>query len=121
MKVYPTRSKAMPMERVRTAEAISKPEFHTRLRAWVHNTEDSAVGPPDVPGVTPWVYVTDGRARYEFHADVQRDAVEGYLRLVDLHGDDLEWTVVENQRGRPNAVAYGPRQERVTPFYLYLT
>jgi hypothetical protein len=58
---------------------------------------------------------------HEFHADVRRDAVEGYLRLVDLYGDDLEWTVVENQRGRPNAVAYGPRQERVTPFYLYLT
>jgi len=110
----------VPMQRVRTAEAITKPEFHSRLRAWLRDTDEATIGPPDVPGVSPWVYIHDGGTRYEFHADVKREPVERYLQLVDRYGDELAWTIVANQRGKENAVAYGPDKERFTPFYLYL-
>jgi hypothetical protein len=75
---------------------------------------------PEVPGVTPWIYVQEGKDLYIRHADVSHEAVRRYLDLVDQYGDGLEWTIVTNQRGRKNAVAYGPNRERVTPFYLYL-
>jgi hypothetical protein len=110
----------MPMQQVRTAGAITKPEFHARLRAWLQETDEATIGPSDIPGVSPWVYVQDGGSRYEFHADVKREAVERYLQLVDRYGDGLEWSIVSNQRGKQNDVAYGPDQERVTPLYLYL-
>ena len=107
----------MPMERVRRGEAIPKTEFHARLRKWLKNTDEVRIGPDDVPGVTPWIYVRE-RNIYEFHADVKRDAAERYLLLVDRFGDDLEWTIVANERGNENAVAYGPEHERLIPFYL---
>jgi hypothetical protein len=64
--------------------------------------------------------VQEGKDLYIRHADVSHEAVRRYLDLVDQYGDGLEWTIVNNQRGRKNAVAYGPNRERVTPFYLYL-
>jgi hypothetical protein len=42
---------------------------------------------------------------------------------VDRFGDELAWTIVQNQNRKSrkmNAVAYGPEQERVRRFYLYL-
>lgn len=110
----------MPIKRVSLDDAISKSEFHSRLRAWLHDTGDAIVGEPDVPGVTAWVHVLDGSSRYRLHADTRRKAVDDYLRLVAPHGDDLKWTVVASKRGRINAVAYGPERKRLVPFYLYL-
>src|SRR6266536_3410786 len=100
----------MPMKRVRKAEAITKPEFHKRLRAWLADTNEATIGPPEpeVPGVVPWVHVHDGGAVYMLHADVKREAVGRYLHLVERHGDQLGWTIVANQRGKKNAVVYGP-------------
>ena len=44
----------------------------------------------------------------------------GHLQLVDRYGDSLEWTVVPNQRGRRNAIVYGPDRIRLVSFYFYL-
>jgi hypothetical protein len=109
----------MPMQQVKSTEAITKPEFHKRLRAWFRDTDEVIIGPPNTVGVAAWVYVQDGDARYKLHADVKREAVGQYLGLVDRYGDEIEWTVVENEKGNMNAVAYGPEQVRITPFYLY--
>jgi uncharacterized ferritin-like protein (DUF455 family) len=110
----------MPMNQVRLGDSISKRAFHSRLRAWLHDTDDEIVGDPDVIGMTAWVHVRDGHSWYRLHADTRREAVADYLRLVDKYGDDIEWSIVANQRGRKNAVAYGPERVRRVPFYLYL-
>lgn len=110
----------MSMDQVSRADAISKPAFHARLRAWLSGTDESIVGSPDVPGLSAWVYVHDGGNLYKLHADAKRAAVSEYLSLVDQLGDGLAWTIVPNERGNMNAVAYGPAKTRIVPFYFYL-
>jgi hypothetical protein len=109
------------MDRVHLSEAISKPEFHRRLRMWLAGTNDATIGPQDIDERTAWVHVQDGNSRYKLHADAHREAITAYLALVDQYGDDVEWTVIANQRGRENAVAFGPDRVRPAPLlYLYL-
>src|SRR5688572_14375422 len=119
----------MTLERVRRGEAIDRKLFHQRLRQWVTSTSsaedtDPMVGPVGEDGVkgnTCWVHVRDDAGNvYGLHADVRRSSVSKYLDLVEQIGDALTWTVVLNQRGNLNAVAYGPDAVRLTPFYLYL-
>jgi hypothetical protein len=38
----------MPLDRVRLSNAISKREFHSRLRAWLTGTAEEIIGAPDV-------------------------------------------------------------------------
>ena len=111
----------MPVERVRRDEALSKGEFHRRLRSWLQDTDDAIVGPDNVPGVRAWVYVRDGSSLFELHADTARVAVRDYLGLVDLHGDNLQWAITASDRGNMTAVLYGPKHLRLKPFYLYAT
>src|SRR5437016_3561935 len=54
----------VPMQRVGSADAINKAEFHSRLRAWLGGTNEVIVGSSDAAGVTPWVYVQDGGWRF---------------------------------------------------------
>ena len=110
----------MPMNKVPRSEPISKAVFHQRLREWVEAGNEKCIGDPDVPGVTPWLMVTEGDHRFRLHADTAREGVVDYLRLVTQFGDTLAWTVVPNQRGHENAVAFGPDAERPRHFYLYL-
>ena len=84
------------------------------------STKDEIVGAPASAGVATWVYVSDGGLTYGLHADASRAAVARYLELVDTNGEDLEWTPVPNQRGKLNAIAYGPEKLRLTAFYFYL-
>jgi hypothetical protein len=111
----------MFMEKVSRTHPLSKPELHGRLKQWLRDNNDKRVGDPDVVGVAAWIHVRDGQMIYRLHADASREAVSEYLRLVERYGDDLEWTVVPNKRGRNNAVAYGPDRIRLVPFYLYAT
>jgi hypothetical protein len=107
----------MPMQRVPSAHAISRREFHALLRAWLRDTTDTAIGPPDVPGWTRWVHVWASPTLFALLAETPRAATESYLRLVDRHGDDLSWAVVEVEDGG-TAVAFGPDGERVPGFSL---
>ena len=109
----------MPMEQVRRDSAITKAVFHQRLRDWLENSEDAVVGPEGVDGRTNWVFVRDGVNVFSLHADTRRSAVDEYLQMVTLHGDDLRWEIVTSQRGNETAVAYGPEPVRHISFYLY--
>jgi hypothetical protein len=109
------------MERVRLSEAISKVELHRRFREWLAATNDRYIGPAGEDERTAWVHVRDGERRFKLHSDTNRPAVEEYLKLVGVHGDDIEWQVVENRRGNMNAVAFGPDATRLdSTLYLYL-
>lgn len=110
----------MPLPRKGRNDPLTKAALHKRLRRWLSTTDEAIVGDPDVQGRTPWVYVRDGDRLFRLHADAGREAVRAYLAFVEEHGDAIEWTVVPNARGNPNAVAHGPDRERLTPFYLYL-
>ena len=106
------------MERVMRADALTKGEFHERLRSWFHNTDDHVIK-ADVLGPTAWVHVRDGSEIFILHADTPRHAVDRYLRLVSRYGDEMEWQVATSQRGKPTAVVFGPDRIRDTSFYLY--
>jgi hypothetical protein len=110
----------MPIERVGRDQAISKGQFHSRLRDWLDSTSDAVVGPEGVHGRTSWIHVRDGSTMFVFHADTPREAVTFYLHLVELHGDDLAWEIAPSQRGNMTAVVYGPENVRHKPFYLYV-
>ena len=112
--------RAMPMEQVRRPHALSKTEFHSRLREWLNSTDDAIIGPEGLHGQTVWIYVHDGPNMFGLHADTKREAVDAYLRIVAQQGNDLQWEVAESQRGNPTAVVYGPNKHRHKPFYLYL-
>jgi hypothetical protein len=110
----------VPLEQVRRSQAISKSEFHARLRIWLADTHDIAVGPEEISYKgAGWVYVRDGSDIFVLHADTPREAVYNYLQLVGRYGDDLRWEVAESRRHKMTAVVYGPENMRLTPFYLY--
>jgi hypothetical protein len=110
----------MPMPRTDRGHALPRVVFHAQLREWLATTSEAIVGSEHVDGRTVWVHVRDGHQSFGLHADTRRAAVERYLQLVSLHGDDLEWTVVPSQRGNMTAVAYGPERLRHKAFYLYV-
>jgi hypothetical protein len=107
------------MEQVRRDQALSKSEFYRRLRDWLASTTDELVGPEGIDGRSSWVYVHDGSDMFLLHADTRRDAVDRYLQMVALYGNDLRWEITESQRGKMTAVVYGPEKLRHKPFYLY--
>ena len=109
------------MKQVHPHEALSKSEFHSRLRDWLKNTDDESIGPEGLDGRTFWIYVHDGSNTFGLHVDTSRKAVETYLQLVAQHGDDLQWEIAESQRSKPTAVVYGPNKHRHKPFYLYVS
>jgi len=110
----------MPLDQAPRSHAVSRAEFHRRLRSWLDDTDESIVGPNDVPGVTPWLHVRDNDRLFALHADTTRDAVRRYMDLVSLHGDELKWEVTTSRRGNPTALLYGPQGVRHTPFYFYV-
>jgi hypothetical protein len=109
----------MPLEQVPRDRALSKTEFHRRLRNWIESTDDATVGAEGVHPRTNWVHVYDGSDIFDLHADTRREFVEKYLQIVAIHGDDLQWELTESQRGKMSAVVYGPNKIREKSFYLY--
>jgi hypothetical protein len=110
----------VPMLQVSRDQALTKSEFHERLRDWFQGTGEPAVGPAEVDGRTSWIHVRDGSNLFILHADTSRDAVAWYLGLVGVHGDDLAWTPAPSERGKPTAVVHGPDHLRNTSLYLYV-
>ena len=106
------------MDRVKPAEALTKQEFHKRLRRWLDNTDDPVIK-PDVLPPTRWVHVRHGGDVLFLHADTPRDAVARYLQLVARYGDEIEWHITIGQKGNPTSSLYGPDKVPVKSFYLY--
>jgi hypothetical protein len=48
-----------------------------------------------------------------------REGVDEYVRLLDEAGGKLAWSVVENEKGVENKVAFGPDRTVIPGFYLY--
>jgi hypothetical protein len=110
----------MPMQKVAKHDAISKRELHLRFRAWLL-TDEATIGPGGEYPKSPYIHVQDDGRMFELDPDTKRKAVDEYMGIVDELGDDLEWKVVANRRGRENAVAFGPNSVRLTnTLYLYL-
>jgi hypothetical protein len=110
----------MPMEKIGRDHALSKSEFHERLVDWFKSTDDLCVGAESDYARTGWVHVRHGLTTFVLNADTKREAVYEYLQLVDCYGNDLSWEVVESERGKMTAVAYGPENYRIKSFYLYV-
>lgn len=110
----------MPIPRVPPSEAIGREEFHHVLKDWIENSDEDIIGDPAEPGVKAWIHTKEPGRLFRLHADTPRHAVENYLELVARQREDVEWVVVPNNRGKLNAVAFGPKLERVKSLYLYL-
>jgi hypothetical protein len=110
----------MPFERVGRNEALSKSEFHQRIRDWLDKTDDEVIGPHDIKYPrTGWVHVRDGSDILVLNSDTPRDAVDRYFHMVTRFGNDLQWNRTESQQGKRTAVEYGPDKLRCKSFYLY--
>ena len=107
------------MNQVSQNQALTKTEFHQRLKEWFQNTGEQTVGSDDVDGRTRWIYVRDGADLFVLHADTSREAVEWYLQVVGENGDNVRWEIVPSQRGQMTAIVYGQKRLRKTSFYLY--
>jgi hypothetical protein len=94
-------------------------DFVGLLRWWLEQTDEKTIGEVEPFPGRPWVLVEAGSTRCHLNADTARVGVRRFLELVRQHGDDLEWRVVANQRGKVNRVALGPDAELVEKFYLY--
>jgi len=90
------------------------------LLHWFEATDDLFIGADAVYRRTGWIHVRHGSTFFVLNADTKRESVNEYLQLVDRYGNDLLWEVVENERGRMTAVAYGPENYRLKSFYLYV-
>src|SRR5690349_21327809 len=99
----------MPMERVRRNEAVSKAEFHRRLREWLQDTRDTMIGGGAMDGRTAWIYVNDDGVLYKLHADTRREAVLNYIALVAEFGDELAWEVAPNNGGTEMPLYMAPK------------
>lgn len=110
------------LEKVGRTSAISKPELHARLRAWLSQAqdEDQIGDTAQSQGRTPWVWIRVGEHVYRLHADTKGSGVRRYLTLVDEHGDQIAWATVMSQQGHPTKVAFGPDGEVIAGFFLYL-
>ena len=108
------------MERNTKESALKREQFHEELRDWFQNAApgDEIAGGAAHPRA-PWVWAKHLGNRYYLHADTSYEGVAGYLRLLDMHGEALRWSVIENERGNLNKAAFGPDQEVFSGFYLY--
>ena len=107
------------MKRIGANQAVTRQEFDALLREWQSHTNDDTIGDAEF-GQTAWVHVHDGSTVYRLNADTNREGVREYLRLLEKHEGDLEWSFVPNRNGRDNAVAFGPDRQRPRYFYLYV-
>jgi len=105
------------MTRTPKDAALTKPEFHARLREFL--VTNQAVVAPSEHANAPWVWVKSLGNRYYLNADSTRDGVAAYIARVDAEGDSIRWSVVENERGRVNKAAFGEDREVIPGFYLY--
>jgi hypothetical protein len=113
------REATMSLERVRRDQALTKSEFNRRLRAWPETNGDATIGPVDHDRRTGWVYVRSGSNVFRLNADTKRNAVDEYLKMVTLHGDELQWEIVASAKDKMTAVAYGPDRIHLPSFHLY--
>jgi hypothetical protein len=108
------------MQRVKRKEAISRGEYHSRLRKWHAETNEQHIGEFEKgKRVPPWIFIRDGKRLFSQDADASREVVGEYLKLLDQQGEDLRWTVVLSDRGYKSRVAPGNPPERI-PVYIYL-
>lgn len=112
--------RAMPITRIKKSEPLNRREFHETLNRWVRDSDEDIIGDPSLPGVSAWIYVSDAGRLFRLHADTPRHAIQSYLELVAREGDDMEWHVVNNKKGIPNAVGFGSEAKRVKSLYMYL-
>ncbi len=109
----------MPIERISRSDAIDRGTLYLLLSDWLQSTSESTISPPDAFGPMPWLYVRDGGKLFRLHADTRREGVREYLTLVE-GPSALEWSIAANQRGKENAVVFGPDRRKIPYFYLYL-
>jgi hypothetical protein len=107
----------MPIEKIGAGSAVSRSAFDAILAEWFQ-TGENQIGDAD-HGITAWVHVREGDDVFRLNSDTTREGVERYLQLVRQYEDRLEWSVVENERGNMNKVAFGPEAETIRYFYLY--
>ncbi|HXG85140.1 MAG TPA: hypothetical protein VNI84_14060 [Pyrinomonadaceae bacterium] len=110
----------MPIRRVESKSPINKQSFHNLLKDWFENSTEERIGDPNVRGQLAWIWVSDEAKKYHLNADTKRVAVKEYLELVKQLGNDIEWQIVLNNRGKLNKVAFGSNKQSIKGFYFYV-
>lgn len=105
------------MRRNTSDTAVSRDKFHTALADFITGGA-ATVG--DVRfGQTPWIWISYLGHTYYLNSDSTAAGVAKYLDLLQRSGGDLPWSVVANERGIEDKVAFGPEQWVIDGFHLH--
>jgi hypothetical protein len=108
------------IEQVRREHALSLNAFNAVLARFGNWADaDAMIGGSPKAGNQPWLWVDRDGTRYYLNADTKGDGVAAYLALLARHGPALTWSIVANNRGKMNKVAFGPDRVKISGFYLY--
>jgi hypothetical protein len=105
------------MRRNTSDTSINRDEFHTALADFVRGGA-ATVGDPRF-GQTPWIWVNWLDHTYHLNSDTTAAGAAKYLDLLQRSDGDLPWSVVTNERGIENKVAFGPEQWVIDGFHLH--
>jgi hypothetical protein len=99
----------------------NKPEFYQVLERWLENTRAPTIGPVGKYGGRAWISMDLGGNRMAvLNADTRRAAVQAYVNDVRARGADVPWSILPNQRGRWNKLAFRADGEELPGWYCYL-
>jgi hypothetical protein len=99
-------------------QTINKSELNQCLWDWYENTDEETIGDIGNYGGSVLLRIIAGLSSYNLNADTKREGVKEYLDLLN-DNQNLEWSIVLNQKGNLNKVAFGEEDAIIEGFYLY--
>lgn len=108
------------MQRIGRQDAITREQFDSTLREWLETAQAGEwIGDRQGRGQAPWVFVRVLGRLYHLNADSNREGVREYVGMLAVDSE-LAWTIVPNQKGRQNKVAFGSEQRKIPRFFFYV-
>lgn len=91
------------------------------LKDWLEVSSAPTIGDVGTFGRTPCIFITlDKDLTAVLNADTKRAAVEQFVDDTRVRGADVPWSVVPNQRGRVNKLAFRADGAETPGWYCYL-
>jgi hypothetical protein len=108
------------LRKVSKEQPIDRHEFERLLQDWIaHAGPHATIGDTSGRCQTAWIHVQSDGNLYYLNADSTKAAVDQYVGLLAID-PELPWTIVTNQRGRRNKVAFGRSGTVIPGFYFYV-
>ena len=98
----------------------TRQRFNELLKSWYQNNSEDTVGTCGDYGGVAFLWAVHDSNKYYLNADTKRSGVGEYLEMLKRYANNLQWSVVKNQNGTMNKIAFGPEKKKIRGFYLYV-